>query len=123
MRFLGSVKDFPHLMAARLSQIDYHREMALVAVNALQEIVGVVRIIADPDNEAAEYAIMVRSDQKGKGLGYGMMVKILEYARAQGLKRIFGDVLRRTSPCCGWPRISASPCAPAAMTRRWCGWT
>ncbi len=98
MRFLGSVKDFPHLMAARLSQIDYHREMALVAVNALQEIVGVVRIIADPDNDAAEYAIMVRSDQKGKGLGYGMMVKILDYARSQGLKRIFGDVLRENQP-------------------------
>lgn len=98
MRFLGAVKDFPHIMAARLSQIDYHREMALVAVNALEEIVGVVRIIADPDNEAAEYAIMVRSDQKGKGLGYGMMVKILDYARGQGLKRIFGDVLRENQP-------------------------
>lgn len=98
MRFLGSIKDFPHLMAARLSQIDYHREMALVALNRVGEILGVVRIIADPDNEEAEYAIMVRSDQKGRGLGYGLMSEILGYARQQGLKRIFGDVLRENQP-------------------------
>ncbi|MEP9376626.1 bifunctional acetate--CoA ligase family protein/GNAT family N-acetyltransferase [Aquabacter sp. CN5-332] len=98
MRFLGSIKDFPHLMAARLSQIDYHREMALVALNGEGEILGAVRIIADPDNEEAEYAIMVRSDQKGRGLGYGLMNEILSYARRQGLKRIFGDVLRENQP-------------------------
>ncbi len=98
MRFLGSIKDFPHLMAARLSQIDYHREMALVAANDAGEILGVVRIIADPDNEEAEYAIMVRSDQKGRGLGYGLMSEILKYTRQQGLKRVFGDVLRENQP-------------------------
>lgn len=98
MRFLGGVKEFPHIMAARLSQIDYHREMAFVALNDLEEIVGVVRIIADPDNEVAEYAIMVRSDMKGRGLGYGLMSEILAYARRQGLKKIYGDVLRENQP-------------------------
>lgn len=98
MRFLGSLKDFPHLMAARLSQIDYDREMALVSVAADGEILGVVRIIADPDNEAAEYAIMVRSDMKGRGLGYRLMNEILDHARRRGLKRIFGDVLRENMP-------------------------
>ncbi|MEP9350119.1 bifunctional acetate--CoA ligase family protein/GNAT family N-acetyltransferase [Xanthobacter sp. KR7-225] len=98
MRFLGSVKDFPHLMAARLSQIDYDREMAYVAIEASGETCGVVRIIADPDNEAAEYAIMVRSDMKGKGLGYRLMTEILEHARKRGLKRVFGDVMRENQP-------------------------
>ncbi|WP_029006655.1 bifunctional acetate--CoA ligase family protein/GNAT family N-acetyltransferase [Azorhizobium doebereinerae] len=98
MRFLGSLKDFPHLMAARLSQIDYDREMALVAVAPDGEILGVVRIIADPDNEAAEYAIMVRSDMKGRGLGYRLMNEILDYAQERGLARIFGDVLRENLP-------------------------
>ncbi|OYX04943.1 MAG: hypothetical protein B7Z15_17255 [Rhizobiales bacterium 32-66-8] len=98
MRFLGSVKDFPHLMAARLSQIDYDREMALVAVDSEKDILGVVRIIADPDNEIAEYAIMVRSDIKGKGLGYQLMTEILAYARKRGLKHVFGDVLRENRP-------------------------
>lgn len=98
MRFLGSLKDFPHLMAARLSQIDYDREMALVTVAETGEILGVVRIIADPDNEAAEYAIMVRSDMKGRGLGYRLMNEILDYAQERGLARIFGDVLRENLP-------------------------
>ncbi|MFG1345089.1 bifunctional acetate--CoA ligase family protein/GNAT family N-acetyltransferase [Xanthobacter autotrophicus DSM 431] len=98
MRFLGSVKDFPHLMAARLSQIDYDREMAYVAVEESGDICGVVRIIADPDDEAAEYAIMVRSDMKGKGLGYRLMTEILTHARKRGLSKVFGDVLRENGP-------------------------
>ncbi|MFG1361226.1 bifunctional acetate--CoA ligase family protein/GNAT family N-acetyltransferase [Xanthobacter pseudotagetidis] len=98
MRFLGSVKDFPHLMAARLSQIDYDREMAYVAIESSGEICGVVRIIADPDNEEAEYAIMVRSDMKGRGLGYRLMTEILDHARKRGLKRVFGDVMRENLP-------------------------
>ncbi|MFS8036196.1 GNAT family N-acetyltransferase [Xanthobacter sp. AM11] len=98
MRFLGSVKDFPHLMAARLSQIDYDREMAFVAVEDNGDICGVVRIIADPDNEEAEYAIMVRSDMKGKGLGFRLMSEILSHARKRGLSRVFGDVLRENGP-------------------------
>ncbi|MGQ3675366.1 bifunctional acetate--CoA ligase family protein/GNAT family N-acetyltransferase [Xanthobacter sp. TB0139] len=98
MRFLGSVKDFPHLMAARLSQIDYDREMAFVAEGRPGELLGVVRIIADPDNEEAEYAVMVRSDMKGKGLGYRLMNEILAHARHRGLKRVFGDVMRENGP-------------------------
>ncbi|GGF79526.1 GCN5 family N-acetyltransferase [Azorhizobium oxalatiphilum] len=98
MRFLGSLKDFPHLMAARLSQIDYDREMAFVALTPDGEMLGVVRIIADPDNEEAEYAIMVRSDMKGRGLGFRLMTEILDYGRSRGLKRIFGDVLRENLP-------------------------
>lgn len=98
MRFLGSVKDFPHLMAARLSQIDYDREMAFVAQEAGGDICGVVRIIADPDNEEAEYAIMVRTDMKGKGLGYQLMREILSHAVKRGLGRVFGDVMRENGP-------------------------
>jgi acetyltransferase len=98
MRFLGSVKDFPHLMAARLSQIDYDREMAFVAEETSGDICGVVRIIADPDNDEAEYAIMVSSDMKGKGLGYRLMTEILDHARSRGLKRVFGDVMRENGP-------------------------
>ncbi|MGU3495200.1 GNAT family N-acetyltransferase [Xanthobacteraceae bacterium A53D] len=98
MRFLGSLKDFPHLMAARLSQIDYDREMALVAAAEGGEILGVVRIIADPDNEEAEYAIMVRSDMKGRGLGYRLMNEILDQAEKRGIQRVFGDVLRENQP-------------------------
>ncbi len=70
LRFFGPLKEMPHARAARLSQIDYDREMALVALtgeDGAAEMVGVVRLIADPNNEVGEYAVMVRSDLKGRG--------------------------------------------------------
>ena len=102
LRFFTPIKQLTHEVAARLSQIDYHREMALVAVapdegRTGQAIYGVVRIAADPDNERAEYAVMVRSDMKGAGLGYLLMGEIIDYARERGLKTIFGEVLRENT--------------------------
>jgi acetyltransferase len=96
LRFLGPLKEFPHLMAARLSQIDYDREMALIAVDSATkpgEILGVSRIVADPENERAEFAVMVRSDMKGRGLGFQLMKDILATARKRGTKIVHGDVL------------------------------
>jgi acetyltransferase len=96
-RFLAPIKEFPHRMAARLSQIDYSREMAFIAREAPggpgAAILGVTHILADPDGETAEYAVMVRSDLKGQGLGYAMMKALIAYGRKRGLKSIFGDVL------------------------------
>jgi acetyltransferase len=102
LRFLGPLKELPHLMAARFSQIDYSREMAFVAIdlpsaNDGGEIYGVVRFIADPNLEVGEYAVMVRSDFKGRGLGWHLMNDILAYAKARGLKRLYGDVLRENA--------------------------
>jgi acetyltransferase len=98
LRFFGSMKSVPHGLAARLSQIDYDREMALLAIEpgeagAPEEIVGVVRLFADPDNLSAEYAILVRSDFHGQGLGHALMVEMLAYARVRGLTTVFGEVL------------------------------
>jgi acetyltransferase len=95
LRFFGALKEFNHPFAARLTQIDYDREMALVAIQpGSAELLGVVRLSADPDKEAAEFAVMVRSDMKGTGLGYSLMCRILSYARESGIGRVFGDVLR-----------------------------
>jgi acetyltransferase len=98
LRFLGALKEFPHLLAARLSQIDYDREMALVAAapaedGGAEDILGVARIVADPENERAEFAVMVRSDMKGRGLGFQLMKDILSVARNRGLRSVHGDVL------------------------------
>lgn len=98
LRFLGPLKEFPHLLAARLSQIDYDREMAFVAIDERDgpsrgEILGVSRFIADPDNETAEFAVMVRSDLKGRGLGFQLMRDILACAGQRGIKKVYGDVL------------------------------
>ncbi|ACJ00137.1 bifunctional acetate--CoA ligase family protein/GNAT family N-acetyltransferase [Rhodospirillum centenum] len=102
LRFFAPMKRLSHQLAARLTQIDYGREMALVAERPDEEtgepaIHGTVRITADPDNERAEYAVLVRSDMKGKGLGYVMMTRILDYARMRGIKEVFGEVLRENT--------------------------
>src|SRR5690606_15718510 len=95
LRFFGAIKEFTHSFAARLTQIDYDREMALVALpEGSDEILGIVRLAADPDREAAEYAIMVRSDTKGSGLGYSLMQEILDYARSTGIRLVFAEVLK-----------------------------
>ena len=102
LRFMGLMKALPHQTAARFSQIDYDREMAFVAVEPESghregPIFGVVRLVADPENETAEFAVLVRSDMKGKGLGYKLMTAILGYGRKRGLKRIYGEVLHENS--------------------------
>ena len=95
-RFFTVVSEVPHSQMARLTQIDYVREMAFVAVPAddpSRETYGVVRLVADADNHTAEYAILVRSDVKGLGLGHVLMDKVIRYARGRGLKRMMGEVL------------------------------
>ena len=95
LRFFAPVKAFTHPFLARLTQLDYARAMAFCAVDeATDEILGVVRLHADPDHRTGEYAILVRSDLKGRGLGWALMELIIEYARADGIGRITGEVLR-----------------------------
>lgn len=95
LRFFAAIRRFDHPFAARLTQIDYDREMAFIAMPPdKQEIVGIVRLSADPDKEKAEFAIMVRSDMKGTGLGYRLMQQMIDYARESGLQQVFADVLR-----------------------------
>ncbi|HSP24171.1 MAG TPA: GNAT family N-acetyltransferase, partial [Saliniramus sp.] len=102
LRFMGQIRTFPHQTAARFSQIDYDREMALVAIGPADEtgipaILGVVRLVSDPENEAAEFAVLVRSDMKGRGLGYRLMTAILDYGRRRGLQRVYGEILRENA--------------------------
>ena len=102
MRFFAAKKSMSHSFAARFTQIDYDREMDLViagpGIPGKSVIFGSVRIAADPDGEKAEYAIMVRSDMAGLGLGPLLMHRIIDYSRARGIKEIFGEVLRENKP-------------------------
>jgi acetyltransferase len=98
LRLLMPVREFSHQFLARMTQIDYAREMAFVALEPGTDgettMLGVVRFFADPDYEKAEYAVLVRSDLKGYGLGWVLMRHLIRYARAEGLKQLYGTVLK-----------------------------
>ena len=94
LRFFAPVKEFGHRFIARLTQIDYARAMAFLAIEeATGNMLGVIRLHADANYDGGEYAVLVRSDRKGRGLGYLLMQMIIEYARAEELKTIEGQVL------------------------------
>jgi acetyltransferase len=94
LRFLSPRKEFSHAFVARFTQIDYARAMAFVALSEDQrELLGVARLAADPDYTRAEYAVIVRSDLKGRGLGWALMHHLIRYSESEGLRDLHGDVL------------------------------
>ncbi len=101
LRFFVPLKTLSHVMAARFTQLDYDREMALIltepGIPGKTESFGVVRISADPDSERAEYAVIVRDDMTGMGLGVVLMRRIIDYARHRSIGEIYGDVLRENT--------------------------
>lgn len=96
-RFFVPMKLMDHVTAARFSQIDYDRQMALVltvpGIAGHTEIFGVVRSIEDPDREQAEFAIVVEQRMAGRGLGKHLMHRIIDYARGRGVRELYGEVL------------------------------
>jgi acetyltransferase len=97
MRVFYSRRSIDRSELARLTQIDYAREMALIAAqvddDGVEETLAVVRAIADPDNVSAEFGIVVRSDLKGARLGELLMRRIIDYQRGQGTKKLVATVL------------------------------
>ncbi len=94
-RFLGTLRQFAGPLPVRLTQIDYDREIALVAFRGGEPVpVGVVRLQADPDGIDGEFAILVRADMQGQGLGTALMRRMLDVARDRRLSRAIGSVQR-----------------------------
>lgn len=97
LRFFSPLRQLPHTEMARFTQIDYEREMAFIATRPAgdhSETLAVVRAVTDPDNLRAEFAVLVRTDMKGQGLGEALMRKIIAYCRQRGTREIVGDILR-----------------------------
>jgi acetyltransferase len=105
LRFFAPLRKLAPRQLARMTQIDYDREMALVLMArsgaSAPELIGVVHLIGDPDNERAEFAILVRSDLHRRGIGRLLMTRLIEYAKTRGLSEIFGHVLRENLPMLG----------------------
>lgn len=124
LRFFAPMRELSHALAARLSQIDYDREMALIAQHDGVPL-GVARYAADPDRLRAEYAVAVRSDWKGRGVGYLLMTRLIDVARRAGIGELFGEVLHENQPmrdmchALGFA-AAAHPGDPALITmRKW----
>ena len=103
LRFFAPMKQLSHMAAARFTQIDYDRDMALIITDPDEvpgeaELYGAVHIHADPDGEKAEYSIIVRHDLTRQGLGRLLMEHVIDYARKRGIGTINGDVLRENQP-------------------------
>jgi acetyltransferase len=105
LRFFHAVKTFSHQFVGRLTQLDYARAMAFVALDPDNgDVIGVVRLHSDARYETAEYAILLRSDLKGKGLGWELMRLLIDYARAEGLQSLTGEVLNENTTMLGMCR-------------------
>ena len=97
LRFFATMRGLSHALAWKLSHIDYDRAMALVALKDGVAL-GVARFHAEDDRSRAEYAIAVRSDWKGRGLGYLLMTRLIAVAREWGIGELAGQVLRENRP-------------------------
>jgi acetyltransferase len=93
LRFLAPRKKFPDEMLKRLTQLDYDRDMAFVVLEGSGALAGVARLSCDPDRSLGEYALLVRTDLQGQGLGWALLQQVVDYAKAEGIGRIEGMVL------------------------------
>jgi RimJ/RimL family protein N-acetyltransferase len=94
LRFFDSITEFSHPFLAQLTQLDYARAMAFAAFDETSgDILGVVRLHRGSTGNSGEYAILLRSDLKGRGLGWALMQMLIEYAKSEGLAQITGEIL------------------------------
>jgi acetyltransferase len=96
-RFFRYMKSLTPEMLARLTQIDYDREMALVAIDqgaGQEKMLGAARIIADPDGRKAEFSVLVGDPWQGKGIGAKLLEHLLHIARQRKIEHIWGCVLK-----------------------------
>lgn len=103
LRFFRYIRQFTHAMAARMSQIDYDREMTFVAESDVRagELAGAATLVSDPTGSEAEFGILVHHDYVGLGLGRALMQAILGYAALRGIGRVYGDVLLENTAMLG----------------------
>ena len=96
-RFFSPMKSLPHRMLVRFTQIDYDREMALVALDrskAEEKMLGVARVIGKPDGQEGEFAVVVSDAWQGKGVGAELLKRCLRIVKERGMQTVWGTALR-----------------------------
>ncbi len=101
-RFFSSLRQLSPERIARLTQVDYDREMAFVAVRANGDTVGVSRLVRDGDE--GEFAVIVQPDMKGRGLARQLMQRLVDWGRAQGMAAVVGQVMADNHPMLAFVR-------------------
>ncbi|MGK7866107.1 bifunctional acetate--CoA ligase family protein/GNAT family N-acetyltransferase [Falsiroseomonas sp. E2-1-a20] len=101
-RFFSQLRELPAVQVARMTQIDYDREMAFVAArrraDGTEELLGVSRLIREADGTTGEFAVVVDRAMKGQGLGRHLMQRLFDWAGATGIKTIVGQILADNAP-------------------------
>lgn len=104
-RFFTSLRELPPEMMARLTQIDYEREMAFIAVREeTGETIAVARLVREPATAEAEFAVVVQPDAKGKGVATRLMQELLDWAKSQGVQEVYGEILAENAPMLAFVR-------------------
>jgi acetyltransferase len=122
-RFFTAMRELSPEQMARLTQIDYDREMAFVAVReASGETVGVARLVCGDEREG-EFAVIVQGDMKGKGVARHLMQRLIDWARGRGLSAVVGQVLADNAPMLAFVRrlgfsVKRMPEEPDVMEAR-----
>lgn len=115
-RMFVRVREIDPAQLARFTQIDYDREMAFIVTRAVPgdtaETLGVARAVADPDNLTAEFAVIVRSDLKGQGLGTLLMQALIGYCQARGTRELVGEALAENTRVLQLARSLGFHCTP-----------
>src|SRR5215472_3264428 len=94
LRFFAHIAELSAAEIDKLAHLDDRHEMAFVALDEdTGRMLGLVRLRDELDEKTAEFAILVRSRVKGHGLGWLLMQRVIDYAKAKGLRRVYGDVL------------------------------
>ncbi len=105
-RFFSAMREMSPEQMARMTQVDYEREMAFIAVRdhaGVSETVGVARLVCE-NTERGEFAVVVQPDMKGRGLARHLMTRLIEWGRSQGMSEIAGQVLAENAPMLAFMR-------------------
>ena len=97
-RFFSAIRALSTEQIVRLTQVDYEREMALLAVRPDGTTVGVARLVREMDTGEAEFAIVVQADGRGHGVASALMHQLLAWGRAKGVREVVGQVLADNAP-------------------------
>jgi acetyltransferase len=104
-RFFSAMRELSPEMMARLTQVDYEREIAFVAVrDTTGETVGVARLVGEVGSLEGEFAVIVQPDMKGRGLARHLMQRLIAWARTRGMAAIVGQVLADNAPMLAFVR-------------------